>query len=362
VSELYPFGLAEEQEDRASRLHQESVIFDGCFLPGNLENPEQTTEFVEGGITGGNVTVADVRHNFVQAMESVLKYRKIVRDQPERFMLGTTRLRVLEAKRLGRLAIVLGFQDAKPVEDNLEHLEAFYALGVRITQLTYNTQNFVGSGCIERHYGGLTLFGRDLVQEMNRLGIAIDLSHCSDETSTDAIEMSEKPVLFTHANARTVCPAYGRNKPDELIKALAAKGGVIGVIFRPNFVKRDSEHRPLPCTVEDVLDHVDHVVNLVGVDYVGYGSDVFSRLQIPGVRMSPWLLPFRQRRPDVFGRSEVWSTVKGLENGREFFNLTRGLVARGYSDEDIRKILGGNFLRALGAAWNEVKVPTVSVV
>jgi len=167
----------------------------------------------------------------------------------------------------------------------------------------------------------------------------------------DAIEYSEKPVFFTHSNTRALCPAYGRNKTDDQIRALAERGGVIGVVFRPNFIKRDAEHRPLESTVNDVLDHVEHIIGLGGADHVGFGSDVCSAIMQPGTPYSPWLLQWRQMCPDVFGRSEVWSEAAGLENPRAYLNLTQGLVKRGYGDEEIKKILGGNFLRVLGAVW-----------
>ena len=352
---LYPFELSEEQESRAARLHRESVVFDACILSGNAEYPEYTAEFLDGGVNGGILTVAHFDHNFVRGMDAVLRFRKLIADRAETLLLATTPEDILAAKRTGRLGLFLGFQDTKPIEDNLEYLHAFYQLGVRMVQLTYNSQNFVGSGCCERHYGGLTHFGRELVREMNRLGVAIDLSHCSDETTMDAIQYSEKPVFFSHSNTRAVCPAYGRNKTDDQIKALVERGGVIGVVFSPTHIKRDAEHRLLHGSVDDVLNHLDHIVQVVGPSHVGFGSDLFSRVGRSGTPLPAWLRRWRHLRPDVFGQdiSETWeSRPEGLQNGRQLINLTRGLVARGYTDNEIKGFLGGNFLRALSIAWN----------
>lgn len=356
---FYPFNLTEEKEQLALEIYREAFVLDAGLLGANIEYPQCIREYQHGGVNGGISTVAAGLDNFARAMESVLKYRKIIASEPDKFLLATSIADLEKAKATGRLGIVLAFQDTKPVEDDLEHLDAFLALGVRVIQLTYNIQNYAGSGCTEIHCAGLTHFGRELVKEMNRLGVAIDLSHCSDPTTTDAIEWSEKPVLLTHSNVYNICPGRHRNASDDQIRALAGKGGVIGIVFRPNFVKRDSNHNTLPCKIDDVLDHIEYVINLVGVDFVGFGSDICTEYMIPGTPDMPWLADnlgastaeIRRQRRDVFGYNEVWMEVKGLESALHFVNLARGLVARGFGKEEVKKVLGGNFLRALSVIW-----------
>jgi membrane dipeptidase len=196
---------------------------------------------------------------------------------------------------------------------------------------------------------------------MQRLGearIAVDLSHCGDETTEDALRRARAPVLFTHAGARAVCPAFGRNKTDEQIRMLAATGGVMGLTFAPFFVKRDREtHEVLPSTVEDVVRHIEYVGDLVGLEHVGIGSDLCSawlaQRKTPPESSLRW---WRELRPDVFGRGpteEYDPYPVGLRKHSELLNLTRALFERGFSPGEIQGILGGNFLRVLGAIWGE---------
>ncbi len=358
---LFPLSLTEDQEERAARAYAEALVFDGCLLGSTFRYPKCMAEYRAGGLTGGITTIAAGHDNFTRGIQAVLQYRRLIAERSDEFMLCTRASDLEQAKASGRLGVVFGFQDAKPVEDDMEHLDAFAALGVRVIQLTYNIQNFVGSGCSELHQNGLTHFGRRLVKEMNRQRIAIDLSHCSNQTTEDAIECSEKPALLTHANAYSVCPAEHRNATDAQLRALAEKGGVIGIVLRPQFVKRDQDHYNLPCTVEDVLDHIDHVAELVGVDHVGIGSDINTELMIPGTSMVPHLVRLlgpqlaerRRTHREVFGWSDVWDEVQGLESALHFVNLARGLVSRGYGSEDVKKILGGNFIRVLGEIWGD---------
>lgn len=347
---LFPFKLTEEQEERAETLFKESIIIDSCLLGSNLIDPKCLAEY--GSITSGITTVAHGDHNFSKGMEEVLRYRNIIEKNPQLLLLATTPDDILKAKEKNLLAVVLGFQDAKPIEDDLKYLDAFYSLGVRVIQLTYNIQSYVGSGCIEKHSNGLTLFGIDLIKEMNRIGVAVDLSHCSNETTIDAIKHSKKPVFFTHSNVYTLCKAPGRNKTDDHIRALSDTGGVMGIVFRPNFVKKDQNNYLLDTTIEDLLDHLEYIIRLVGIDHVGFGSDMNTSIMKEGNSRPDWLLKTQERRPDVFGLNKTWTVIDGLQTPKHFINLVRGLVSRGYNDDEIKKFLGGNYLRALKEAWN----------
>jgi len=347
--------LSKDEEERAAKLHKEATIIEGCIMWENLENPEYLDQVRRGGITAANVTVAHWLHDFTAATKRVHHYKELAEKNPD--LLHVRRVEdIQEAKREGKLGVIIGFQDSKPIEDDLCFLRTFYDNGVRIIQLTYNAQNYVGTGCCELSCGKLSYFGREVVEEMNRIGMVIDLAHCCDETTIDAIECSKDPVIISHSGAYSICNAYGRNKKDEHIGALAKKGGIIGITFFPSLVKRDPRTWEVQkSTVEDVLDHIDYVVSLVGVDYVGWGSDMFGgfldQKYTPPYSALRW---WRPKRPDIYGRgpTEVFDPFpEGLDRHHKLLNLTRGLVSRGYSDAEIKKILGGNFIRVFERVW-----------
>jgi len=233
----------------------------------------------------------------------------------------------LDTARAGqRIGVILGFQNSDHFR-KVEDVTYFHALGQRISQLTYNARNQVGAGCTAPRDTGLTGFGGSVINEMNRLGMAVDVSHCGDCTTLDAVEASRRPVLITHANCRALNPAHPRCKPDIVIRKMAARGGVMGITGIRRFVRNQE-----PTTIENVLDHFDHVAELVGVEHLGIGSD-----------------------NDLDGRDhnrrEYRVDIKGLDHTRRMFDLTEGLVRRRYSDRSIRLILGGNFRRVLAEIW-----------
>jgi membrane dipeptidase len=229
------------------------------------------------------------------------------------------------AAESGRVGVVLGLQNANHFR-TVEDVSLFYGLGQRISQLTYNSGNLVGAGCAARRDEGLTAFGAAVIAEMNRLGMAVDISHTGDCTSLDAIEASARPVLATHSNCRALVPRHPRCKPDYVIRRLAARGGVIGVTSIRRFVSNDE-----PTTIDHVLDHFDYIARLVGVEHAGIGSD---------------------NSLDGRDRGRYRMDIRGLDHPLRIYNLTEGLVRRGYTDRTIRLILGGNFRRALDAIWS----------
>jgi membrane dipeptidase len=226
-----------------------------------------------------------------------------------------------------RIGVVLGFQNSEHFE-SFEDVRQFFSLGQRVSQLTYNTHNALGSGCWEHLDRGLTRYGGDIVGEMNRIGMAIDLSHCGERTSLDAIEASTAPVLVTHSNCRTLVPYQPRAKSDLVIRRLAAKGGVIGITLVRGFVGAGQP------SIEDVLDHFDRVARLVGIEYVGLGTDISS----------DDLDPSAAHNPAVF-------RIRGVDPRLRVFQLAEGLLRRRYDERSIRLVLGGNFRRVLGDIW-----------
>lgn len=355
--------LTRSEAKRAKQLHDEAIVIDGLVpTMAYLSDPKYRNHLATGGITAGNFTIAS-RVDFTNATAKVEACRTLVEAHAETFMLARSGDEVRTAKDTGTTAVILGFQDSMPImptdrtilDGNLKFLRAFAEMGVRVIQLTYNSQNYVGAGCCERVDSGLSNFGRQVVDEMNRLGILIDLSHCGDTTTMDAIEYSDDPIACTHANPRALSNV-GRNKTDEQIRALAANNGVIGISLFPPLVKSDPEtHKVKEATIEDVLDGIDYIVDLAGVDHVGFGTDMNDQALDAGVT-PPYAAyrNFRPDHPDVYGRGPIEHYEpypRGLHRHTALLNLTRGLFERDYDDSEIAKILGGNFLRVFDEVW-----------
>jgi membrane dipeptidase len=251
------------------------------------------------------------------------------------------------AKRQKKVGIMLTFQNATHFRTPND-VPTFWALGQRIVQLTYNFNNRIGSGFLETRDGGLSVFGLSIMERMQQVGMAVDVSHCGDQTTLDALAAAKKPVLFTHATARALVPGHLRCKTDEAIQKMAKTGGVMGIAMI-RFMVRDRE----PVTIEHVLDHVDYVAKLVGVEHVAVGSDldvVGNANAINGGGFVPSSQPNFDRYHS-HQDSDGAINIKGLNHPRRVFDLTEGLIRRGYSDQDIALILGGNAIRALGAIW-----------
>lgn len=242
----------------------------------------------------------------------------------------------------GKVGIMLGLQNSAHFR-TVEDVEYFHSIGQRVSQLTYNARNLIGNGATERVDGGVSDFGAAIIQRMNDVGMAVDVSHCGDRTTLDACEISERPVLFTHSNVRSLAGGHPRTKTDEAIQRMAETGGVMGITGVRMFV-RDRE----PTTIEHVLDHFEHVARLVGVEHLGVGSDI----DLYGYDAMPAELNARLRagyKGAYAFREKI--DVEGLDHPRRMFDLTDGLIRRGYGDEAIRGILGGNFKRVLSEIW-----------
>ena len=257
------------------------------------------------------------------------------------FTLVNTAADIDRAKAERKVAVITGLQNSEHFRKK-EDVKAFYQLGQRCSQLTYNAQNLLGSGGTERVDGGLSDFGVEIVNAMNEVGMLVDVSHCGDKTTLDAIELSPKPIAITHSNCRAIFD-HPRLKTDEAIRKLAAKGGVMGITGVRMFV-REKE----PTTLENIVDHIDHVVKLVGVEHVGIGSD--SDLNGYDDMPPDQYKQLKESYKASYGfRDKI--DIEGFDHPRKTFDLTEALIRRGYSDENIGAILGGNFRRLLGATW-----------
>ena len=262
---------------------------------------------------------------YKQSLADITGWNLFIAGRQDQFLRIDSVSDIGRAKAKGKIGIVIGQQNSEHFR-TVEDVDKFYAMGQRVSQLTYR-DNLIGGGSTDPKNVGLTPYGAEIVSRMNGLGMAVDISHCSDRTALDAIEASSKPVLATHANCRALVPGSARCRTDETIRKMASKGGVIGITMVRIFVGAAG-----PVTIENVLDHVDHVAQIAGVEHVGLGTDV-----------------------DLDGRdpagAQKHSDLDGLSYANKVFELTEGLLRRKYSPENIELILGKNFERALGQIW-----------
>ena len=220
------------QHDKATQLHAESIIID-CLNISNWQQPEVFANLRRGGLTAINATLA-VWENFTETLDAIARWYLRFERYADTIIPIKDITDIQRAKTEKKCGIIFGFQNSSPVEDDLRRLSLLHELGVRIIQITYNNSNFVGSGYVDSPDYGLTKFGVDFITECNRLGILIDCSHVGYKTTMDAIDASTKPIAFTHAGPRAMCD-HPRNKTDEQLKALAAKGGVVGAVAVDRF-------------------------------------------------------------------------------------------------------------------------------
>ena len=245
----------------------------------------------------------------------------------------------------GTVGLVFGLEAATPVENELDRLDVLYGLGIRQIGIAYSDANTLGSGLSEPVDGGLTAFGHRAVTRMNQLGLAIDLSHSSDKTALDTCARSQKPVLITHAGARGVWDT-ARMKPDDVLRAVAATGGVIGMSAAPHTTLSHPHPRH---TLESVMDHFLYCADLVGLEHVAFGPDTLYGDHVALHRTFAHLLNLSKMGGPSYDPVEY---VDGLENPTEnFANICDWLVARGLSDPEIKAVLGGNIRRVLTEIW-----------
>ncbi|HEX2445912.1 MAG TPA: membrane dipeptidase [Vicinamibacterales bacterium] len=304
-------------------------------------------EIRASGLRGCVVTVGNPALQGPAAFDDMKReidgYDAHVKKHADRFIRATRSADIDTATERGRIALVYYTQNASPIQDDLERLRLLYDAGVRIIQLTYNTRNLVGDGCLERTNTGLSTFGMALVERMNEMGILVDVSHCGPATTLEGITASSKPVAITHAGCRAIYD-HPRNKPDELLRALADRGGVIG-IYQINPYLGPKERN----TLDDYLRHVDHAVKVAGIEHVGIGSDREHR-RIPDTEEEKQKLidELSRLRPTTSAIFRWPFFVSELNHPRRMETIRDALGKRGYAEADVDRILGGNFRRLFG--------------
>ncbi len=324
-------------DDLPERLFERTPVFDALgFIDDELLTDTDWDLVRRSGVTALHTSLDN--RNLRVALEALTQWQARFDSQPDRLVKVLGADDIDRAHREDKLGILLGFQNATCIEGDIDNLPLLHDAGTRIIQLTYNSRNLLGDGCTERTNAGLSDFGVAVVETMNELGIAVDLSHCGEQTSRDGIAISRKPPAFTH----TMCKAlhdHPRAKSDELLRAMADRGGMVGIVSLGYFIGPTAE-----TTLEDYLQHVDHAVNVAGVDHVGLASDYSLRGIRATASRESWYEPRLTRyKPSYNVRWPPW--ISELDEPERFRTTAEALKERGYRNEDVEKLLGGNWSR-----------------
>jgi membrane dipeptidase len=347
---------AQEYSVRAVRLVRESLVIDmlNQFLYRRdmqpklrqwLSKPGAFTraDFEQVRDSGINAaSFGNAADTYEAGIELFAHWNSFIAAYPDWLLRITTTVDFQRAKTSGRYGILFGLQNSTHFRSP-DDVDTFYGLGQRSSQLTYNYRTLSGNGAFERHDDGVSEFGVRIIERMNRIGMAVDCGHAGDRTMLDAFELSKKPVIISHGNCRALYPGYARAVTDEAIQAMAKTGGAMGINFISSMVKAQE-----PTTVDDVIDHFDHVVKVAGIEHVGVGSDM-------GIESNDFL-PHDQLVRMLAGMDAKYhahhrEAVEHLDHPKRIYDLTEGLIRRKYTDEHIRLILGENWRRVLSDAW-----------
>jgi len=333
--------------DEAARiLHRDSIVID-AVCPLVMNDASYLDWYRQGGITAVAPTVGGW-DNARSALKRVAGWHHVLRERNDVLLLVRRAHDIEVAKECGRLGIFLHLQGADPIEDDIDLVDLYKTLGVGVIQLTYNVKNRVGDGCEERTDAGLSRFGIQLIQRLNEARVIVDCSHTGLRTALEAVEYSSAPVILSHANVASVHQSP-RNVSNQLIDAIAQSGGVVGVAGFPAFVGATTSP-----TLDQFIAHIDAIVQRVGIDHAGLGIDYYWG-QAGVATDEEAMATYKEAVAE--GR---WSTAypppphhypAGIETPRTLPNLTRRLLARGYRESDVRKILGANWLRVMRNVW-----------
>jgi membrane dipeptidase len=279
---------------------------------------------------------------FEAGVEDCGKYTRWINENSSKLLNARSAADIKRAKQEGKQAIMYNFQNT-PIDGKLDNLDVFKALGLCSMQLTYNERNDIGDGSTERTDAGVSDFGIAVIERMNELRIMVDSAHSGHQTTLDAVKFSKRPPIFSHTECYALSE-HPRNKTDEMIKNLADKGGVMGLTTVNPMIKKD-----LPVTMEDFINHIDHIKKLVGVDFVGFGSDCLVRGWPTDPKEKDAFLGFYGDpyfKPSYNFRYPLGT--EGMNDEHKWLSVTAGLIKRGYKEEEIVKIIGGNWLRVIG--------------
>jgi membrane dipeptidase len=348
-------GAGDARQDEPTALYKRSIVIDALSNPGSMNvswpprgplSQKQRDAIAASGITAINVTVS--ADTFDATTRTIALWTGEADRYPTLISIVRRHSDIARAKKDNMLGLILGFQNTEMLERDLSRLDVFHRLGVRIIQLTYNDRNIIGDGCLEPGDAGLSAYGRQVVERMNALGIAVDLSHCGTRTTADGIAASTKPPLITHSGCREVY-RHPRSKEDRELKAMAGKGGVLGIFFMP-FIGQGSAAP----TVDMLMRQIEYALKVCGADHVGIGSD----LSTAPIEETPDYL----REAKAFVDSRAARGISAPDESRPLFipelnhprrieSVAMAMTKRGHPAAVIEKVIGGNFHRVLKDIW-----------
>lgn len=336
----------------AAKIYRDSFILDGNALASigwllTRPNQEEITKGIrDSGITAVKATLGGAMGDFASTVADIAKADQLMEKRPELFLKVRIAADFDRARSEKKLGVIYSFESAAMLEDKIERIETFRGLGVRVMQLNYNRRTPFGVGCLDGETDGLTDLGRQAIAKMNELGVALDLSHSNTQTTADGIAASSKPPLITHAGCRAIYQ-HPRNKEDRELKALADKGGVVGIYMLPYITA--SPKQPMR---DDYLQHLEHALKVCGEDHVGIGSDV-SFFEVGESDLAEMKKDTEKRKADgIAAPGEDRPTyIPDLNTPRKMELIADALLKRGHKTAAVEKILGANFKRAFGDIW-----------
>lgn len=331
------------QPNNNNALHKDLIVIDG--LQYSNWNRTIFEQLREGGVTMVHATI--VYHEQIrETLLRIAEWNRLFEQNSDLIMPVKSANDIRLAKQLGKVGVMFGAQNCSPIEDDIGMIEVMRELNLMIMQLTYNNQSLLACGCYEAEDSGVTRFGRQAIQEMNRVGMVVDMSHSGERSTLDAIEISQRPIVISHANPLSFHEAK-RNKSDTVLKALGESGGLLGFSLYPFHLKNGSD-----CTLEDFCDMVASTADLMGVDHIGIGTDL---CQDQPLSILEWMRNGRWSKQMDYGEGSKsnadWPRpLSWFRDSRDFPNLTAGLLNRGFSPDEVAKIMGRNWLNFLDDA------------
>jgi membrane dipeptidase len=324
---------------KIDKLYEQSIVIDGLLIPRGWDE-DSFIALAKSGYTGFNASLST--KNLEVALASMAEWTKRIEDNSDKLLIAKTADDFVKAKKENKVAVMYGFQNATMIENSVDNVDVLYDAGARWIQLTYNQRNLIGDGSTERTNAGLSDFGIDVVERMNELGIAVDLSHSGRQTTNDAIAFSKAGVSFNHTMCESLYKNHPRAKTDEQIKSMADKGGMMGVICLGYMIGPDPGGET---TIETYVDHIEHAIKVGGIDHVGVATDfAIQGLKANGATRENWYVPRLTRFKKSYQvRWPPW--IPELDQPERYKHVARVLDKRGFSSGDIEKILGGNWLR-----------------
>lgn len=319
---------------------QDALVIDAMGEIREVYTDSLCREMIDSGLNSITVTLCDPKSYEAEAyqwgMDGVLEYDRLISEESEFWMKATSVADIQTARDAGKVSIFYLFQNSTQFGKDLDNVDIFYGLGVRSSQITYNYQNWAGAGCNELNGSGLTVFGHELVEKMNDVGMLIDLSHANMKTMADTIAASKDPVITSHSCCKALFE-HNRNTTDENIRAIADKGGLFGVTQMRPFMTHEIDN-----AVHYYYQHIEHAINVAGIDHVCIGSDRDHRRL---VLTQEYLDELKREEGENFVRSEWPLYFEELNGPRRMETIWDGLASRGMKQGDLEKLFGLNLLR-----------------